>query len=55
MKNKVALNVFVSPQIRTLLKVQAAKEGVTMASLLERIIVGWKNTQSCDQIFSQDN
>jgi len=41
MKKKVALNVYVTSHLRSLIKIKAAKEGVTMAAIMEQIIVEW--------------
>jgi hypothetical protein len=42
MPQKVPLNVLVSPHCRVLVKKKAAEQGVTMATLLEQIILEWE-------------
>jgi hypothetical protein len=46
---KVSLNVFVNRQVRTWLKIKAASEGVTMATLLQKIILEWQKSHDSIQ------
>jgi hypothetical protein len=42
--SKVILNTHVSVELRLYVKVTAAKEGMTMAAFLEKIILEWQKT-----------
>jgi hypothetical protein len=42
MKGKVGLSVYISPRLRSAIKIKAASEGITMAALMEKIIVEWE-------------
>ena len=46
MTKKVILNTYVSPDTRLYVKLTAAKENMTMAAFLERMIVEWQKVHS---------
>lgn len=46
MATKVILNALVNPSVRLYIKIKAAKEGMTMQALVEKIILEWKDAQT---------